>query len=53
MTSFLSLEMESGLVEGFDTFAPGDSRQVTHTATSKASNLSSGIVRLSSSSATI
>jgi hypothetical protein len=53
MASLVSFEMKSDFVKGFNAFAPGDSGQIAHTATSKASNLSSGIIRLSSLSAAI
>ena len=51
VASFLSFEIEAGLCKGLNAFTSGYSRQIAHTATSRASNLSSGTARLSSSSA--
>ena len=51
VATFLSLEVETNFFEGLNAITAGDSWQVTHTATRRASKLSVGTARLSSSSA--
>lgn len=51
VATFLSFEIETNLFEGLNTITAGDLWQVTHTATRRASKLSVGTARLSSSSA--
>ncbi len=51
VASLLMFDVETYLHQGFDAFTAGDAREVAHTATSRASNRSTGTAMLSSSSA--